>query len=96
MADKQDTSERYTVESFEDAWAVLEKDAETTFPVPRAWLPGSASEGDVLQVQLTGGEEESGMRFTLDAEATADLKQRVKEAKAQRQMPKAPPGDIEI
>lgn len=35
---EQRTGRSYTVEGFEDRWAVLEKDGETTFPVPRAWL----------------------------------------------------------
>lgn len=42
------------------------------------------------------GNEESSLRFSLDAEATADLKERVSKARAKRSVPKAPPGDIEI
>lgn len=92
----QELAERYTIEGFEDTWAVLEVEASRTFNVPRAWLPSEAAEGDVLKVSLEGGGEESGVRFTLDAEATADLKRRVQEAQAKRRVPKAPPGDIEL
>jgi hypothetical protein len=84
------------VERFEDKWAVLEVDAETTFPVPRSWLPADIVEGDVLSLNLTGREGESSLRFTHDPEATADLKARVREARAKRSVPKAPPGNIEI
>ena len=84
------------IERFEDEWAVLEVDAVTTFPVPRSWLSTDIVEGGVLHVDLTGGKGESSLRFTHDPEATADLKARVREAKAKRSVPKAPPGDIEI
>lgn len=94
--EQQETAERYTVERFEDSWAVLEVSASQTFNVPRAWLPDAVAEGDVLEVALEGGGEDSEVRFSIDAEATADLKRRVSEARAKRSVPKAPPGDIEI
>ncbi len=86
----------FVIESFEEDWAVLEVQASVTFNVPRAWLPSTAVEGNVLKVALAGGAEESGVRFVLDPEATADLKRQIDEVQAQRKVPKAPPGDIEI
>jgi hypothetical protein len=82
------------VERFEDEWAVLEVDAETTFPVPRSWLPGSVKEGDVLLSKVESGEDEVSLRFTIDAEATA---KRWDAARAlEKDAVKGPEGDIEL
>lgn len=86
--------QRYTVESFEGEWAVLEVSVGETLNVPGAWLPKDAGEGDVLRVSLESGAGESAVRFTLDAEATQERRDSVRELR--EGLPKAPEGDLEL
>ena len=59
------TSKTYVLESFENKWAVLEADAETTFPVPRAWLPENVKVGDVLSAEVASGGDEGSLKLAL-------------------------------
>ena len=88
------TGKTYVLESFEDEWAVLEADAETTFPVPRAWLPENVKVGDVLSAEVASGGDEGSLKLAIDAEATT---QRREAAEAlQADAVKGPEGDIEL
>lgn len=94
MADETKTSKHYTVEGFENDWAVLEVDAETTFPIPRAWLPTNVKVGDVLSAEVASGGDEGSLAFAIDAEATT---KRRKAAEAlQADAIKGPEGDIDL
>jgi hypothetical protein len=91
------SSHRYILERFEDnGWAVLEVDANRSFPVPRAWLPKGVREGDALQARFEGGVEESELHFSIDPVATEELKSSLAEMEEKGRVPKAPPGDLEI
>lgn len=70
MKSEQKISKHYTVESFENEWAVLEADADIIFPVPRAWLPENIKVGDVLSAQVASGGDERSSKLVIDAEAT--------------------------
>lgn len=62
------TSKSYVLESFEGEWAVLEADAETTFPAPRAWLPDNVKVDDVLSAEVASGGDEGRLKLAIDAE----------------------------
>lgn len=87
----------FTIDRFEDnGWAVLEREDEETFNVPKDWLPKGASEGDVLCVKTRTGRKEpwSSVRFYLDSE---EKERRVEQTKNLRaSIPKGPEGDIEL
>lgn len=57
----------YVIDRFEGEWAVIEYN-RTTFNLPRALVPPGAMEGDVLVIKVS-----------VDAGATARLKENVKE-----------------
>lgn len=82
------------LERFEDEWAVLEADAETTFPVPRAWLPTNVKVGDVLRAQVVSGGDEGSLKLSIDADATT--KRREAAETLQADAVKGPEGDIDL
>ncbi len=59
------TSKSYVLESFEGEWAVLEADADMTFPIPRAWLPENVKVGDVLSAKVASGGDEGSLKLAL-------------------------------
>lgn len=85
----------YTVDRFEEAWAVLEDAQARTFQVPRDWLPAGAREGDVVVVTDERAEDAARrLRFELDPTAR---EQRLKQAQQLRSsLPKGPKGDISL
>jgi len=95
MTDKGQGGGHYVIDRFEDGgWAVLEVEAGVTFNVPKGWLPEGTEEGDVLQVTLEGGAEESGVRFAVNPVATEERRQSA--AELRESLPKAPEGDLEL
>ena len=93
MAEQEQTGQHYILESFEEAWAVLEAAAGETFRVPRSWLPSAAKEGDVLGVSLESGDE-SNLRFAVDPAETDARRQRADELRAD--LPEGPEEDLEL
>lgn len=94
MTSEQETSKHYTLDRFEDEWAILEVEAGETFNVPKLWLPEAAAEGDVLKLSLETGSTQSAARFAVDAEETAARRQHAREL--QERLLKAPEGDFEL
>ena len=71
--------ERVTIDRFEDnGWAVLEYGPSRTLPVPGAWLPDDASEGDVLRLTCTAGPRDTQVRFILDTAAVQARRSRIR------------------
>jgi hypothetical protein len=62
---------RYTVNRFEGRdWAVLEDEQAKTFLVPRRWLPGQATEGDVVvEAEQAPNAETVSLRLELAPQA---------------------------
>lgn len=94
MTSKRKIGEHYTVESSEGEWAVLEADAETTFPVSRVWLPENVKVGDVLSTEVASGGDEGSLKLAIDAEATT--KRREAAEALQATAVGGPEGDIEL
>lgn len=96
------TAIRYTIDRFEDnGWVVLEREDGTIFNIPASWVPGSASEGDVLKVEtavelgeLKEDSHLNGVYFEIDQEETQERRNRVKSLR--NMLPKGPQGDIEL
>jgi hypothetical protein len=79
------TTDKGTIDRFEDALAVLEVDgAERT--CPRAALPKEAREGDVIDLAT----------MTVDAEATRRLREETEAALARLQGKTQPPGSFDL
>lgn len=87
----------YAIDRFDGPeWVVLEDAATRTFSIPRAWIPASAGEGDVLSVRIDSGTHPgtSNLLMAVDADATA---QRTKNAHAiRRQLKRGPEGDVSL
>ena len=87
---------RYTIDRFEDGgWAVLEDDQQRRMTVPRAWLPITAREGDVV---LTSEDNPSPtvkyLRLEVDTAARAT---RLEDARELRdRLPRGPRGDVSV
>lgn len=86
------TQTAYILERFEDnGWAVLERDAETTFDFPRVSLPGNAQEGDVLVFSRF---KDGTLVMQRDEKETARRHQTIKLLR--ESLPRAPEGDLEL
>lgn len=76
----------------DDARAVLEPaSGEGCLEIPRTWLPVDAAEGDVIRVERA---ERGLIRFRVDAEASADRRERMRELRDR--IPRGPGGDLEL
>ena len=86
----------YTIDRFEDGdWVVLEDPRARTFTIPRAWLPSTAREGDVVRCVLL--DDAAGSRsvlFELDSAARAEQLARARELRDQ--LPRGPKGDVSL
>jgi len=87
---------RYTIDRFENGeWAVLEDERARTFTVPRAWLPSTAREGDVLTtIEMAEGAGTRTIRFELDPAARDE--QLAKARQRRDALPRGPKGDISL
>ena len=94
----------YVLDRFEDGgWAVLEDEAGHTFNVPRFWLPGELSEGDVVVVEQQEiiSEDEAGfavgyrgLDIYVDSDATAARREHARNFRDR--LPKGPSGDLDL
>lgn len=84
----------YTLDHFEESWAVLEREDGVTFNVPLWWLPEEAQEGHVLHLSLQPGEKRVGLELSIDPEATEKRYEEAREL--QERLPKGPKGDIDL
>ncbi len=86
----------YTIDRFEDGdWAVLEDDDARTFNIPRAWLPSTAREGDVVRcVQRDDAAGSRSVSFALDSAARAEQLSRARQLRDR--LPRGPKGDVTL
>ena len=86
----------YTIDRFEDGgWAVLEDSQVRTFTIPRAWLPPSTREGDVVRCQRRDDDGSSRwVLFTLDHTSRAERLDRARELRDS--LPRGPKGDVSL
>ena len=85
----------YVLDRFEGTdWAVLEDSGGRTFNIPKAWLPESVREGDVLRVDTQLGADIHGLRIRIDEHVREE---RLSNAGMRRdRLPKGPKGDISL
>jgi hypothetical protein len=87
------TPRRFVIDRLEDdGWAVLEAEGSTrSFTIPRAWLPASVREGDVILVELPA---DGTLKMTVDGEETTRVRERMRSLRDS--LPRGPSGDIEL
>ena len=86
----------YTIDRFEDGdWAVLEDNNARTFNIPRAWLPPTASEGDVVRcVPRDDAADSRSVSFELDSASRAEQLARARQLRDR--LPRGPKGDVSL
>ena len=87
------TASRFVIDRLEEGvWAVLEAEGSTrSVTVPRAWLPASAKEGDVIQVEQPA---DGTVNLIVDEEETARVAERMRSLRDS--LRRGPSGDIEL
>ncbi len=70
--------ETWIVDRFEGDLAVIEREGEATFNLPRDLLPAGTKEGDVLRVALSGSGEQRTWTLQRDPDETERRRQAVK------------------
>ncbi len=92
MTDPIPSDRTLILDRIEDgAFAVLVGAGERELVVPAEWLPGEASEGDVLRAESG---PDGGIRFRLDADATRARLERMRELRDS--IPRGPAGDLDL
>lgn len=71
--------ELWTVDRFEQAWAVLEAGTRGAVQLPRELLPNDAKESDVLRVSISRQATRATVTFDIDPDETAARRQRLQE-----------------
>lgn len=98
MANQGAGPSRYIIDRFEDnGWAVLEHPDGFTVNVRADWLPEESKEGDALSLEVGKEEGKSILTFTIDTEATEELRNTSRELLERlREKSKDTGGDIEL
>jgi hypothetical protein len=91
------TGSRYVIDRIADDIAVLEPlegAPPGPLPLPAAWLPAGAREGDVLAVVVERASPASRVAFELDEAARRERESRI--GRLRDSLPRGPAGDVDL
>lgn len=86
----------YTIDHVEGDWVILEDETARAFNVPKAWLPESLREGDVVRFQIDQGSS-TGSTLLHVSIAPEERAERLRSSKERRaRIPAGPKGDVSL
>lgn len=86
----------YTIDRIEGDWVILEDESARTFNVPKAWLPESLRQGDVVRFRVDHGSE-AGATLLHVSSAPEERAERLRSAEERRgKISTGPKGDVSL